>query len=177
MDRRIQKTKKAIFDAFISLLTEKSFEQITINEIADRADVNRSTVYFHFVDKYDLLEQCIDTHIAHLVVSCSSDTPEALMFQTFLYLEQNSQVFTTLLNEKGIPAFRNKLIEMVLQRLENQDNHTSEDSGIPHEIRSQFLASAVVGVLEWWVMQSMPYKAREMVDYFNLLMKQFPLQH
>lgn len=67
MDRRIQKTKDAIIKAFVELMAEKNFEQITINEIADRADVNRGTVYLHYVDKYDLLDQCIETHLNKLM--------------------------------------------------------------------------------------------------------------
>lgn len=62
MDRRIQKTQDAIFEAFVGLMAEKNFEQITINGIVDRANVNRGTIYLHYQDKYDLLDQCIATH-------------------------------------------------------------------------------------------------------------------
>lgn len=70
MDRRVEKSKKAITDALIKLMTEKDFEKITINEIADLANVNRGTVYFHFSDKYDLLNYCIEAHLNELVESC-----------------------------------------------------------------------------------------------------------
>ncbi|MBS5913907.1 MAG: helix-turn-helix transcriptional regulator, partial [Paenibacillus macerans] len=55
MDRRIAKTRQAIMEAFVMLMGEKSFEKITIQEIADRANVNRGSVYLHFTDKYALL--------------------------------------------------------------------------------------------------------------------------
>ena len=54
-DRRVRKTQTAIKDALISLLNKKSFGDITIQEISDMADVNRSTFYTHYLDKYDLL--------------------------------------------------------------------------------------------------------------------------
>lgn len=47
MDRRIGKSKKVIIDALTQLMAEKDFDQITINEIAVRANVNRGTVYLH----------------------------------------------------------------------------------------------------------------------------------
>ena len=56
-DIRVRKTEKAIRSAFISLLTTKSFSDITIQDIADKAEISRSTFYDHYADKYQLLEK------------------------------------------------------------------------------------------------------------------------
>lgn len=56
MDRRQRKTRKAILNACISLIEEKDFAKITVNDIANRADINRGTFYLHFLDKYDMME-------------------------------------------------------------------------------------------------------------------------
>ena len=50
-DLRVRKTKKALFDAFMSLLAKKPYEDITINELCDAADVRRATFYKHYSDK------------------------------------------------------------------------------------------------------------------------------
>ena len=54
-DLRVQKTKKALSEAFIALLSEKTFEEITINELCDTAGVRRATFYKHYADKFSFL--------------------------------------------------------------------------------------------------------------------------
>src|SRR5260370_17924001 len=54
-DRRVQRTKKLLHKALMSLILEKKYESITVQEILDRADVGRSTFYMHFRDKDELL--------------------------------------------------------------------------------------------------------------------------
>lgn len=53
MDLRIRKTYLALHNAFISLLEEKRFEELTVNELCDRAMIRRTTFYKHFADKYE----------------------------------------------------------------------------------------------------------------------------
>ena len=55
-DRRVQRTKKAIRNAFLQLLAEKDLEKISVKEIADCADVDRKTVYNYYNGVYDILD-------------------------------------------------------------------------------------------------------------------------
>lgn len=65
-DRRIRKTKAAIEKALLDLLEKKDFSHITINDIANEANVNRGTIYFHYEDKYDLLNGIMVEKLAEL---------------------------------------------------------------------------------------------------------------
>jgi len=177
MDRRVVKTRKAITDAFIGLLEEQDFEQITINEIADRANVNRGTVYLHYTDKFDLLDQSIETYLQQLVESCMVESPTTPMtvkdalLSTFRYLEQHAPVYTTLLTQKGIPAFRNRLMNILIQGVEEQVDACGIHKGINRDIKVQFLACASAGLLEWWIMNSMPYPAEKIVEELMSLLE------
>lgn len=59
IDPRVTRTRKLLLDAFLSLMAEKSFDDITVQDIAARATVNRATFYAHFVDKYALVDEMI----------------------------------------------------------------------------------------------------------------------
>jgi AcrR family transcriptional regulator len=59
IDPRVKRTRKLLLDAFLSVMAEKSFDEITVQDIATRATVNRATFYAHFVDKYALVDELI----------------------------------------------------------------------------------------------------------------------
>ncbi|MFY9988510.1 MAG: TetR/AcrR family transcriptional regulator [Chthoniobacterales bacterium] len=59
LDPRIKRTRQLLHRAFTELLAEKSFEEISVQDIAERSTVNRATFYDHFSDKFALLEDII----------------------------------------------------------------------------------------------------------------------
>jgi len=58
-DPRFKRTRKLILQAFMAILPEKGFQALSVQEIAERAGINRATFYAHFPDKYALLDQSI----------------------------------------------------------------------------------------------------------------------
>lgn len=180
MDRRIQKSKQAIMDALIALLSEKDFESITINEIAKTANVNRGTVYLHYEDKYDLLNQCIEDYLNQLLESCIPGediaiTSKAAMLRVFENIERDAFFYSTMLTNTGISAFRNRLLAMMEHSLSKNMDLIDLDKNLNKEITVQFLASAFTGVSEWWVTHSMPYPASVIVEQFWLLLERAKL--
>src|SRR5512136_644001 len=69
-DRRSQRTQQALMEALIALLAVKHYDEISINDIIDRANVGRSTFYAHYQTKDDLLkssfERVLDMLIQHI---------------------------------------------------------------------------------------------------------------
>ena len=60
LDPRVQRTRSLILKSFGELLAEKNFENISVQDVTDKAEINRATFYKHFVDKYALLDYSIN---------------------------------------------------------------------------------------------------------------------
>ena len=75
--KKTTKTQKKFEETLLKLMEAKKFEAITVNDITELADVNRSTFYRHYLDKYDLLEKIEDNILNH-VISYHSNTIEQI---------------------------------------------------------------------------------------------------
>lgn len=165
MDRRIQKTRQLIMATFVELLSVNKFEKITINDIAKHANVNRGTVYLHFVDKYDLLDKCIITYASKLMQYCEEQEAKSadynVLLTTFEYLRENFAQYKILMTNEGIGYFRKALYSMIASKVATVVVTTNETADFSKEITVHFLTSAFVGVVEWWLVNSMPCSIEE----------------
>jgi AcrR family transcriptional regulator len=161
VDRRIIKTQKVIKKAFLELLSEKNFDDITIQDISDKANVNRSTVYLHYLDKYDLLDKLIEEHINNLGETSEWACQEEWIDATrifFEYFKNNSLFFSTMLASKGAPSFRSKFLELVINGFKDElDISKGKNKGLDEDIIVKFAANAYLGILESWLKDGMPY--------------------
>ncbi|WP_342047180.1 TetR/AcrR family transcriptional regulator [Bacillus sp. OTU530] len=161
VDRRILRSQEAIKKAFIELMSEKNFDQITIQDIADRANVNRRTIYLHYMDKFDLLDKLIEEHINELREMCeSADETDDLNagVSWFEYFGRHYSFFSAMLASKGAPFFRSRFLEFVIEVIKDGWNITEgKNRGLSEEVILQFFGTAYVGVVEWWFKNEMPY--------------------
>ncbi|MEH7627329.1 TetR/AcrR family transcriptional regulator [Bacillus inaquosorum] len=154
VDRRVKKSQEAIKNAFIELMSEKNFDQITIQDIADRADVGRRTVYDHYLDKFDLLDKLIEEHINELRNICESASEMSFTECTlmwFEYFEQHSSFFSTMLASKGDSVFRSQFLKFVIEELEVEVDMTKEgNKGLSKDLILKFFGAAIVEIVESW---------------------------
>ncbi len=173
VDRRILKSQEAIKKAILELMSEKNFDQITIQDISDRANVSRKTIYLHYADKFDLLDKLIEEYIHKLrevsETACELEWKPATRI-CFEYLESNYLFFSTMLANKGAPYFRSRFLEYQMEAFKNELRKTNKkNNAVDEEIIVQFVASAYVGVVEWWLTNGMPYPPRVMADQVGTL--------
>jgi AcrR family transcriptional regulator len=174
VDRRILKSQEAIKKAVIELMSEKSFDDITIQDISDRANVSRGTIYLHYMDKFDLLDKLIETHINELREICVAAAD--LTFKDgnllwFEYFESNYLFFSTMLASKGAPYFRSRFLELVVQELKGEVDITKgKNQGLSEDVIIQFFGAATVGIVEWWFTNGMPLPPHVIAEQVGILM-------
>lgn len=110
-DRRVRKTKKALREALAKLLTKKELHAITVQELANEADIHRGTFYAHYQDVYDLFEKIEDSVIEELTELMESDeeyTCEGLYTALINYIFDNSKLCKAFF-EKGNYSFQKRI--------------------------------------------------------------------
>ncbi|OME07604.1 TetR family transcriptional regulator [Paenibacillus odorifer] len=175
MDRRSLKSQEAIKKAVIELMSEKNFDDITIQDIADRANVNRRTIYLHYLDKFDLLDKLIEEHIKELKRICELESDMDTLdgnVSWFAYFERNYSFFSALLASKGAPFFRCRFLEFVTDDIKNGwDMTEGKKREINEDIIIQFISPAYVGIVEWWFTNGMPYPPEVMGKQVGMLLE------
>lgn len=161
IDRRITKTKSEIDKVFLELLQEKEFEEITVTELADRANIARKTFYLHYEDIYDLLYSMIEMHISELEKTSSSNreiSNQEADFLWFKYIEDNFLFFSKMLGSKRTEYFRKRLLNFLIDDTDQEMKPLIKNDK-DREVAVQFFSYGILGLLEWWLNNEHPENA------------------
>ncbi len=177
LDRRVQRTRQLLKEALVSLILEKGYQKITIQDIIDRANVGRSTFYSHYQDKEDLLfsgfdELAHDLHRHMLPPDVTADNQGHLLhsLEFFIHASDNKELYMAMSESGG----GEQLLEIGRQHMQNHiEAHLihfpSIGKEIPLSVITNFLAGSLLSMIIWWLEQKMPYTPKEMDDMFNAL--------
>lgn len=168
---RVTRTQKLLREALIELIEERSFEAITVGELAARAMVSRAAFYRNYQDKYDLVEQIFAEAMSALldaVGDLGAEHPAEIWVRFFEHIAQYERLYRALLGSKGSPWFARKmrvsLAELVMARgrlphgphASDHSAHSSADAFVPDLVSALF-----VEAITWWLEHGMPYTPRE----------------
>lgn len=162
--------------AVIELMIEKKFDQITIQDISDRADVSRRTIYLHYMDKFDLLDKLIKEHIDEMRDICDTTVDDVdytdMGLLWFEYFESHYLFFSAVLASKGGSFFRDRFLKFFLQELEKKEPEGGNQGITDGEhVDIQFLGAAIVGVVEWWFKNGKPHPPSFMAGRLGSLLE------
>lgn len=161
-DRRIEKTRRLLHEALISLTREKSYDEIAVQEILDRANVGRSTFYMHFRGKDDLLVSMIHELLGP--VDGSGAAPAGSLDQRITGF--SLRIFEHILHHRRTAAvvmgatawavvhehLRRILAKRIGHDLKRHSRGRERGPGqIPPELLAQYVATTFILVLNWWV--------------------------
>jgi AcrR family transcriptional regulator len=163
-DRRVRRTQKTLHRALISLVLEKNYDSITIQEILDRADIGRSTFYAHFKSRDELLISGIhdlrDTLESAIQSERSRSKPHediiGFSMAMFQHASEYREVYHALLNTQGWLVFQQRLEEMFDEIIRREckaeiQRLKKADSIVPVDLFVHYLTAGFFSVLTWWL--------------------------
>lgn len=111
-DRRVKYTKAALEEALLDLMAEKPIDRISVKELCDKADVNRSTFYAHYGSPQELLDSITGALINEFTaIKDSYTTVEEMIRDSIAKLNQNAKLFRALFNTReGVFGYSLKLL-------------------------------------------------------------------
>jgi len=180
-DLRVRRTYKLLSQALMSLLLEKSFEEIFVTDICERAMVHRTTFYKHFEDKFHLLDFCvkelINTFEEETKVLKSSGTMKdyymGLIRKSLMYMMDNKKLFLTGIIRSGnvLPMLQRSVFQLIESKLSEEEKLGFQHK-VPVPIIAQFYSGALLTSAIWWLESDTPIPINEMVDYISLLISE-----
>jgi AcrR family transcriptional regulator len=183
LDPRVVRTRQQLREALVALIEEKGFAATTVQEIVDRAGLNRATFYLHYRDKQDLLAQSLRDAIDELMVDIGASTDERGQLvidesprpikAVFEHVARHAQFFRVMLSAEGVASFmtgvRDYMAAITLLWLTAMQPKPRQ-SRVPLEIVANSLSWSLLGVLIWWLENDMPHPPEYMAEQFRLLM-------
>ena len=157
IDRRISKTKKAIYQAFLQLLNDKGYESTTVQDIIDLADVGRSTFYCHYESKELLLDELCRYLFHHLFEKEESISTEDYLAHLFLHFQKNQDHITSLL-------FSKKLEHHVYSVL--ADDLKEAHPSLPTSYLQHLIVSNFIETLTWCLKKGQDFTDQEVVQFY-----------
>lgn len=187
-DIRVTRTRQSIVNAYVDLATTNRPDTITIQQIANKAMINRATFYAHFKDKQDLddyifrqamgifkplrnkklyanrliIRTALERNVAKVLSECQAHRDELMLilgsYQTYQLIEKMKPLLAANLTD-------------VLDRLGVNDN-----SEIPLDLALTYLLNVFVGILQWWLHTNNEISAKRLAHLFIEIFTEGPMK-
>lgn len=173
-DRRTKRTRDVLGDALITLMHEKPFDTITVQDVLDLAEVSRSTFYTHFRDKDDLFLSDADDFFQHmanlLTMSGEVSNRVAPVREMFAHVAEIGEFYNAMVEsgnfqeamELGQEHFARGIEQRLSQLSPLHDKPSSSRAALAHAF-----AGAMFSMMSWWLDHDKPSSPAEMDEAFH----------
>ena len=176
-DRRTRKTRQLLRDALLALLNEKRYEEISVQDIIERADVARSTFYMHYMDKDDLLTGGQGVFAANLgeQLTAHPRRAEASAFSArvwFYHVQAQAPILKLIAKDSALDLAMKTLHEIVQRSVEESMRTHFQDgkeTAVPPSVIVDYVAGSLMVLLKWWFKQGMTHTPEQMEAMFQQL--------
>lgn len=160
-DLRVIKSRKAIKEAFLQLMEEKGYANVTITDIASKAVINRKTFYMHYETKENLYNEITDELLEDITPPIVSEGIHSLkgkeqrsaVTHLLLKIKENKDVFEILINDNTNQIFISKLKTRLINELffRSRIDLKDKDTLFTFDLLSEAYFSIFKIIIQWWV--------------------------
>ena len=157
-DKRVVKTRKLIIETFKEMIIEMDYNEITIKELADRANINRKTFYAHFECIEDILaeliEQIAEKLLEHLENAGVFSNPSVEVFVKAmeLTLNENLELYKKLIVANSYRFFLRNVKDIIKKSINNAGLTNAVDCNpIELDFICEFIASGLAKIYKMWL--------------------------
>lgn len=176
-DRRPQRTRQLLRDALTALILERGYDDITIQDITDKANLGRATFYLHYRDKEELLTKSLEEVFDDLKARIPKPSKEAFLMGAnpaalivFEHVAENSDLYRVMLKAQAVAGLLKSVREYIAANVEERFHMVfPKDADIPYTLLSNYCAGVVITLATWWLENDMPHPPEEMAHTYNRL--------
>jgi len=184
IDPRVKRTHRLLGDALVALILEKPYEQITIKEITERAEVAYITFFRHYDSIDELLMQVLGkgmaalrTEIERLASHSAAHPTDAEGALIFAHVARNADLFQILLESPGAAVIRRQVqAEISNTFLRTCPLLHRPDCLIPDVVAANHIAASLLSLIEFWLAQEMPYSIEQMGKIYGQMINGATIQ-
>lgn len=177
-DLRVRRSRILLQKACVELTIEKGFANLTVQDITERAMVNRSTFYRHYLDKYALLDHFMEEVFeltdlgeteeawlgSKILDEKTSQVPIGLV-RMLKQVQSHASFYRAMLGKNGDPTFAKRIsqyIEKRFRQLLPDAIRQTNQARPPLELGLSYVAYAGIGALVWWLENDLPCSPEEL---------------
>jgi AcrR family transcriptional regulator len=186
LDRRVQRTRKLLHESLLALILEEGYDEISIQDITEKANLGRATFYLHFKDKDELLLEVMDQLIADFMAQVPQLTSAhwhledtKTIVKLFDFAAGHYDLYRILtIGSGGITASRQlqrSIAENIKGYIHSEIDALNASPAVPVDFIANHFTGALLATIYWWLDNDLPYTAEEMATMFqnvNLLNRQ-----
>lgn len=176
-DRRVQRTRGLLQRALLELLETRSYDSLTMQDVADRANVGRTTVYLHYESKDDLYRQAHLAEVARIAGApltqeeLLADDPPARMVAAYAYHWTTRDLLREVYFARDAGTIHRGLRDHQVETLAGHLKTVFPDVRflVPADVLAVHLTIAEMGLMQWWIEKHPPYTPEQMAAHFHRL--------
>ena len=173
-DARVQRTRDQLGQALIALIVEKPINDVTVQDVLDRAGVGRSTFYLHYRDKDDLLVSQLEMFLEFMSTALSVRNDKsnrvAPVAEMFEHIGNQNKLYRVLSDSGHLKDFFDLAEGYFARGIERRLKESGRLAKVPQRelaARASALSGSLLSLLRWWLDRGEKESPQEMDEMFH----------